>query len=115
MKIIRNKYLPFKGFSAVNLFGVVFVRNEVEVTTQMIRHESIHTAQMKELWYVGFYILYGIEGLIKCLWNGKKGYYSISFEQEAYINQEDTSYVECMREKFSWVPYIFHQVYTKCF
>ncbi len=24
MKIIRNKYIPFKGFRAINLFGILF-------------------------------------------------------------------------------------------
>ena len=54
MKIVRNNIIPFKGFEALNLFGVLFVRKdrvfENEAAWQvMIRHESIHTKQMQEL------------------------------------------------------------------
>lgn len=28
MKIIYNKLIPFKGFIAINLFGIIFVRKE---------------------------------------------------------------------------------------
>lgn len=66
MKIIYNRFIPFKGFMAVNLFGVLFVRKEyednmnehAEVKNIVINHESIHTAQMKELWFIGFYLMY---------------------------------------------------------
>ena len=27
MKIIHNKFIPFKGYKAINLFGIVFVRD----------------------------------------------------------------------------------------
>lgn len=32
MKIIRNNTIPFKGFAAVNLFGVLFIRGDTVVT-----------------------------------------------------------------------------------
>ena len=52
MKVIYNNILPFKGFSAINLFGVVFARKEYEpLRSSTIQHEGIHTAQMKELGY----------------------------------------------------------------
>lgn len=31
MKIVRNHFIPFKGFMAVNLFGILFVRKEAEL------------------------------------------------------------------------------------
>ena len=55
MKIIRNKIIPFKGFKAINLFGILFVRGDSKINEKTINHESIHTAQMKELWYMGFW------------------------------------------------------------
>jgi hypothetical protein len=84
MKIIRNNIIPFKGFSAINLFGVVFVRGKVP--DYILTHEQIHTAQMKELLYVGFYLLYVLEWLFLLVKyrNAKKAYYNISFEKEAY-------------------------------
>ena len=45
MKIIYNKIIPFRGFIAINLFGILFAREELNAVT--INHEKIHTAQMK--------------------------------------------------------------------
>jgi len=94
MKVIVNKYIPFKGFAAINLFGVLFVRPEARVTERMLRHEVIHTAQMKELLYIPFYLLYFLEWLIKLCLSGSKAYRSISFEREAYVNETNPSYLQ---------------------
>jgi len=59
--IIYNKYIPFKGYKAINLFGFIFVRNGCTMSDIDINHENIHTAQMKELFYVLFYLWYFIE------------------------------------------------------
>lgn len=101
MKIIYNNLIPFKGFSAINLFGVLFVRRECKpVTPHCINHEKIHTAQMKELWYVGFYILYVFEWLYRLLFHRKTAYKGISFEVEAYSNQYNYKYLKT-RSKFA--------------
>lgn len=49
MKIIRNNFIPFPGFKAINLFGILFVRGNATISQEVINHESIHTAQMKEM------------------------------------------------------------------
>lgn len=58
MKIIYNKLIPFKGFIGINLFGIIFVRKEYKkrLYRSVINHENIHTAQMKEMLYIFFYI-----------------------------------------------------------
>ena len=48
MKIVYNNFIPFKGFSAINLFGVLFARKGVKISKKIINPELIHTAQMKE-------------------------------------------------------------------
>ena len=66
MRIIYNDIIPFKGFTAVNLFGVVFARkSERPLSATTLNHEAIHTEQMKELLYVGFYICYLVEWLVR--------------------------------------------------
>lgn len=105
MKIIRNNIIPFKGFAAINLFGVLFVRRNVKITDILWRHECIHTEQMKELWYVGFYLLYLLMWLKNLLIYGPFGhtaYRNILFEKEAYDNQNNQSYL-CIRKKFAWL------------
>lgn len=92
MKIIKNNIIPFKGFSAINLFGVIFARRDL--TLYEINHEKIHTEQMKELLYILFYILYYIEWLYKLFIfkDSKIAYRNISFEKEAYSNERNLKY-----------------------
>ncbi len=126
MKIIRNKYIPFKGFRAINLFGVLFVRGNARINERTIRHEAIHTAQIAEvmiasvpfalllwlftnvwlgllLFIASYYLWYVIEWLIRL----PKGnaYRNISFEKEAYANQDDLSYLKS-RKRFDFVRFI---------
>lgn len=105
MKIVVNNIIPFKGFAGINIFGVLFVRKGVVVSERMIRHETIHTKQMKELIFIPFYILYVIEWLVKLLFYGKQAYRNISFEREAYSNEYDLNYLG-NRKRFAFVKYI---------
>ena len=103
MKVIYNKWLPVKGFCAINLFSVVFARKEFkELSQRTLNHEAIHTAQMKEMAYIFFYIWYLAEWFVKLFWYGRKGAYrNISFEREAYANQYDYDYLS-KRECYAW-------------
>ena len=103
MKIIYNNIIPFPGFKAINLFGVLFVRNGCTMSESDINHEMIHTAQMKEMGYVFFYIWYLVEWLVKLvkLGDSNKAYRAISFEREAYGNEKNLTYT-ITREKFPW-------------
>ena len=67
MKIVSNRFVPFPGFKAVNLLGVMFVRRGFRVTEVDIRHEQIHTRQMLELGVLPFYVLYVAEWLVRCV------------------------------------------------
>lgn len=95
MKVIRNGLIPFKGFKAINLFGVVFVRRECTITATDLNHEAIHTAQMRELLYVIFYIAYVGEWLfhLAICRDAKAAYRRISFEKEAYAHQAEPEYI----------------------
>lgn len=101
MKIIRNSIIPFKGFCAINLFGVIFARHEAYLSETVLNHERIHTAQMKELGYVLFYVIYLIEWLVRLLLPGN-AYRNISFEREAYNNQRNSFYLERRKSFAMW-------------
>ena len=109
MKIIYNNLIPFKGFIAINLFGVLFVRNEYKKRfesggfTTTLNHESIHTEQIKELGYIFFYIWYFIEWLLRLPFGN--AYYNISFEREAYTNEKNIKYLQA-RKHYSFLKYI---------
>jgi len=105
MKTIYNNIIPFNGFAAINLFGILFVRNNVILTERIIYHETIHTEQTKELLYIGFYVWYLIEWIVKLAVFGKDSYRNISFEREAYANMDNAKYLE-ERKKYSFLKYI---------
>lgn len=76
MEIVRNNIIPFKGYKAVNLFGILFVRDDAVIGSVDINHESIHTA-----------------------------YRNIGFEREAYMNQGNMGYLQG-RGRYAWVKYL---------
>lgn len=54
MKIVTNKFIPFKGFGAMNILGFIFTRkNAKDITLRTKRHEQIHTYQQYELLMIG--------------------------------------------------------------
>ena len=112
MKVVRNNVIPFKGFVAINLFGVVFIRNDREFASEeeyqtTLRHEAIHTKQMQELLYLPFYLLYFLEWLVR--WavykDATRAYLNISFEREAYANQDKLDYNKG-RKRYAFLRYI---------
>ena len=107
MEIVRNNIIPFKGYKCVNLFGILFVRDDAVIGSVDINHESIHTAQMKEMLYVFFYLWYVIEWLVRLVQyrNAHTAYRNIGFEREAYTNQRNMGYLQG-RGHYAWVKYL---------
>ena len=107
MKIVRNNIIPFKGYKAVNLFGILFVRGDAVISSTDINHEEIHTAQMKEMLYVFFYLWYVVEWLVRLIQyrDASKAYRNISFEREAYANQNSMNYLQG-RSIWNWIHYL---------
>lgn len=109
MIIIRNNIIPFKGYKLLNFFGLIFARGNANITKEDLNHEKIHTAQMKEMLYVPFYLWYIIEYLIISIKNINKSqndrYHDISFEEEAYAHQNDLEYLN-NRRHYEWLKYL---------
>lgn len=104
MKIIYNNIIPFPGYKAINLFGILFVREGAKISEQDLNHESIHTAQMKEMFYIFFYIWYIVEWVVRLFKKGN-AYRNISFEQEAYSNEDNLEYLN-NRKHYEWFKYL---------
>lgn len=104
MRIVRNGIIPFKGFKAINVCGVLFARKEANIDRKTINHERIHTEQIKEMLYVLFYLAYVLEWLVRLVLcqNAKRAYRSISFEKEAYENESNEEYLKT-RRWFAWL------------
>ena len=105
MRVVYNNIIPFKGFKAINICTFLFVRKGVRLSDKLLNHERIHTAQMKEMLFIGFYIWYFVEWLVRLFGKGN-AYRNISFEQEAYDNDDDLTYLD-NRKPFEWLKYIF--------
>ena len=128
MKVIYNKFIPFKGLYAITIIKWIFVREEYKrfdrssIYNKMINHESIHEQQILDFtpkifpsWLrytigsICFYLLYGLEWLFKfipCLITKKSAYRSLCAEQEAYKNEKNFDYIK-NRSKLSWLKKIF--------
>ena len=111
MKIIRTSVLPFRGFSAINLLGILFVHHGVYLSNEMMNHERIHTAQQREMLFVFFYLAYLLEWLVRLPMRGN-AYRNISFEREAYANQRNLNYLKS-RPCYAWRQYLRHPVYHR--
>ena len=132
IKTVVNKFLPFKGFVAMTVWPFIFIRKDKELkfVDKAKRHEYIHVYQQIECLLVGvvlaflmlitgcgwwsliplglFFELYAIEWIIKGLinfGNSRKAYRSISFEREAFENQENPDWLDD-RPKFYWIKYV---------
>ena len=115
MKIIYNRFIPFGQYLGINLFGILFVRKEyeadmksnIQMRKEVINHEQIHTAQMQELWYIPFYLIY-IFCHTKLLFksrNNTEAYRQNPFELEAYANDHNLNYLQT-RKRFAFRRYI---------
>ena len=95
MKIIYNKVIPFKGFKAITIWPFIFVRKECSFNEEDLNHENIHGKQQKELLLIFFYLIYLIEWIFK-------GYKNISFEKEAYSNENNLDYLKNRKSYAMW-------------
>lgn len=117
MKIVRNKFIPFGKFDAMNILGFLFVKEDTILNDSLIRHEAIHTVQQYEIlalsalvalvvsnlyaswWYllivvvmpIAIYLLaWFIEAILPPY---DSAYKDSPFEREAYLNQRNPMYL----------------------
>ena len=104
--MILIKGVPLKKIQGITLFPFIIVRSK-KPSKVLINHEKIHIRQKLELFVLPFYIWYFIEWLFhyarcRSFWIA---YRQISFEREAYDNEEDFEYLK-NRKIWSFLEYI---------
>lgn len=108
MWFIISKLLVPKGFSGITVFPFVFTRDASKTKDRVFgNHEKIHLRQQLEMLVILFFIWYAVEFLVR-LWqyrNRHKAYRNVSFEREAYANEETMDYLE-KRPFFSFLKYL---------
>ena len=110
MKLVYNNIIPFKGYLAMCIFPFIFVRKDARsLKTTDINHETIHGKQQIEMLWVLFFLWYGIEWFVRWVaygFDGHLAYKNISFEQEAYLHEDDLIYLNNRKLFASW-QYLF--------
>lgn len=104
MKIIRNKWIPFKGYDAMCICNLILARNDAKISDRILRHESIHAVQWKECLYLFFLPIYigSFVWQFFHYWKWMKAYENVCFEREAYAHAHEVDYLE-KRKSFAWL------------
>lgn len=105
MRVIYNKYFPFRPFLATNVLCIIFCRGKRgRLRPDDINHEYIHTLQQREMLFVGFALWYYLEWLVNYLRcrDKMKAYYMIYLEREAYQNEKNLNYAK-ERKHYAWL------------
>lgn len=108
MLILTARKFFRKNFIAMAIFPFIVLRdNDLRLNKRLINHERIHLRQQLELLIIPFYLWYIVEYWIK--WfkykDAHKAYLNISFEREAYQNDENLNYLK-NRKWYSFFEYL---------
>ena len=137
--VIYNNIIPFKGYKAITILPFIFARKSAKwLKDYVLNHETIHLRQQLEVliasliiilamilifgiswWWMSasllvYYAWYGLEWLVRLAicHDTNLAYKNIAFEQEAYLNEYDMTYLK-NRKLFAWVEYIGKQSFRK--
>ncbi|WP_310380114.1 hypothetical protein, partial [Flavobacterium sp.] len=97
MLFFFSKYLVPKGYRGLALFPFVFVKFKKDKENLIfINHERIHLRQQLEMLVFPFFIWYVLEYFVKLMRykNRNLAYRNISFEREAYANEQNLDYLK---------------------
>lgn len=90
------------------LFPFLLIKhNGLRFNPTLILHEKIHFRQQAELLVLPFYIWYITEYVVRLVIykNHSSAYKNISFEREAYANENNTGYLK-NRKPYSFFKFI---------
>jgi|GEM_PF-72725 hypothetical protein len=104
--IMFSQWLTPKGFNAITIYPFIICRDKKIATKELINHEKIHIQQQKELGLIGFYLLYLLHYTFNLFRykNSFLAYRRIVFEQEAYQNENNLTYLK-KRKIWSFLRY----------
>jgi hypothetical protein len=108
MILIVSKYLVPKGFRGLTVFPFVVLRERnAQDYLVLMNHERIHLRQQIELLVLPFFVIYGLDYLVKLIRyrNRNLAYRNVVFEREAYENEYDLSYLKS-RSYWRFMSYI---------
>lgn len=108
--ILVFKHFFYKNYVGLTFWPFIILKSDsLKEDIALVNHEKIHLKQQFELFIIPFYIFYLVEWLIRSLLylNFYKGYKNISFEREAYQNEDNLNY-PVQRKAFSFIKYLWY-------
>jgi hypothetical protein len=108
MFVIVAKYLIPKGFRGMTVFPFIILKYSFDSENkELVNHEKIHIRQQLELLVVPFFVWYFVEYAVRLIQykNANLAYRNISFEREAYANEQNFNYLK-KRPFFSFISYL---------
>ncbi|SNY92663.1 hypothetical protein [Flagellimonas pacifica] len=106
--ILVFKHFFYRNYVGLSLWPFIFLKEDnLKKDEVLINHERIHLKQQQELLIFPFYILYIAEWLLRTVLylDSYRAYQNISFEREAYANEEDKEYL-ARRKSFGFLDYL---------
>ncbi len=97
MILIVSKILIPKGFRGLTVFPFVLLRTQTAANDLVLmNHERIHLRQQLELFVLPFFVIYGLDYLVKLIRYRDRNlaYRNVVFEREAYENENDLDYLK---------------------
>jgi len=95
--ILVFKYLIPKNYNGIAIYPFIFLKHKsLSENPILVNHEKIHLRQQIELLWIFFFIWYVVEFLFHLIrfGNWDRAYHMISFEKEAYQNEENLDYLK---------------------
>lgn len=107
MVIVNRKIVP-KGYAGITIWPFIFaVDEDIAKDEEFLNHERIHLKQQIELLVIPFYVWYILEYILRLFQYGNHdtAYRNISFEREAYFNQNNSVYLQ-ERKPYNFLKFL---------
>ena len=94
--ILVSKYLLPKGYLGLTIFPFIVLKSKsLKHDPVLMNHERIHLRQQSELLVIPFFLVYLVEFMVRLIQyrHWLRAYKNISFEREAYLNENDLEYL----------------------
>jgi hypothetical protein len=104
--------LPFifvKNYVGLTIWPFIVLREDrLKEDHVLLNHERIHLRQQLEMFIIPFYLWYLLEWSVRCCMyrNAYLAYQNLSFEREAYLNEDDLNYLSS-RNPYSFIKYLW--------
>lgn len=95
--IIISKYIVPKRYLGITIWPFIFLKHAtLKDDVALLNHERIHIKQQLELLILPFFIWYSFEFIYRFVQfkSWQQAYRNISFEREAYTNENDLDYIK---------------------